>query len=440
MDKFLQQFKDNLENTPPPTFDNQDWEDMQQRLAAQQTPPTSNMGRYLAGLAAALLLCSLAFNWVIYDKFQQVSDKISNTEYRKDSMVYTKVIYQTDTIFRTHTIYINTSENSATPPNSNSSSNENAIVSVADGHASLYQSSFLGKDNRPFTSFSYQNPSLWSNGFQQNNATILSNSLWALNNQINQEVENQHLLPAETIKTPLPYLASLPLSPLEYATSPILPLTIQKITESQEKSLRQRLYPFLPKGIALGITTGAGTTLSNNHKGLYILNWGLIGKIKFSDALRLSGSASLATISYQTKTIGDSFGVPTIPFPGDDYELEGIQVNRKIWSADIGMEYSFFKQKKWQPFIGLGFGVSSLTKNEVIYEFEDEMADQYFSETKNYELGKNLQYTHFDMGIAYSMSKKWSAQLSGNYLYRLQKFNNQVPDHLGIKLNILYNF
>ena len=85
MDKFLHQFKDNLENQPAPEFDEQDWINMQQRLEhhyKDSIKPTN----YWAWVASVLFLMIVGSTSLILQKLNKANKQISRLESTIDTV------------------------------------------------------------------------------------------------------------------------------------------------------------------------------------------------------------------------------------------------------------------------------------------------------------------------------------------------------------------
>ncbi|MEO1711743.1 MAG: hypothetical protein AAFU60_00200, partial [Bacteroidota bacterium] len=98
MDKFLQQFKDNLENQPAPEYDQQDWADMQQRLELQQQEAAKTVN-YWPWAAAVLLLLTLGSNGLILKRLNAANYQIDFLQARVDTLIRSKVLVRTDTVY-----------------------------------------------------------------------------------------------------------------------------------------------------------------------------------------------------------------------------------------------------------------------------------------------------------------------------------------------------
>ena len=212
----------------------------------------------------------------------------------------------------------------------------------------------------------------------------------------------------------------------------------------KKKTIQVYIDLMRPNGMEIGLNYSQGTTFKDFHKHLDINQWGITAQIKFSQPFRLWLAGNYTDLDYETKEMGDKYGVPIIAAPSDNLEFEEANIHRDFWSVSMGLQYNFRPSKQWQPFIGAGYGFSNLTQNKIQYEFkEDRMGGNQslsINEQVIYDNGKNLPLAVFKGGLSYNLTKKWRLQLEGEYLYRIADFNNQMPNILSGRLGILYSF
>ena len=451
MDKFLQKFKDNLENQSTPEFNEQDWADMQRRLN-QQAAVKHKAINYWAWAAVILLLAIFGSNWLVMQELKKANDKISQLEANRDTIIQTNIIYRTDTIFQTmdgQLVYKhsrNTLANNNTP---------NQSIITASSLSSEKNKEAIISSNIPLNS-------------KKKNYPVLSRE------QVNMESVEIVAIPKEEISKSPHFTKTIVLPSnknlIEITTGltkqsyqlPILSkisqldkqlLTIKKhplpkwfeapiVSIHKKKTIQQYIYPMRPKGIEIGLNYSQGTTFKDFHKHLDINQWGITAQIKFSQPFRLWLAGNYTDLDYETKEMGDKYGVPIIAAPSDNLEFEEANIHRDFWSVSMGLQYNFRPSKQWQPFIGAGYGFSNLTQNKIQYELkEDRMGGNQslsINEQVIYDNGKNLPLAVFKGGLSYNLTKKWRLQLEGEYLYRIADFNNQMPNILSGRLGILY--
>lgn len=433
MDKFLQQLRDNLDNQPEPDYDHRDWEDMQQRL----NPPTENSRKRVAGILtmAALLLLLLGMNGLTYFQLQQSNGKVQVLEQKLDTLIQTRIIYQTDTIYRDRIIIENNPIAESKPVYSN---NQPTFIYQPSGAlTNLIQKGSLAsaQNNTPFFNQNNQEQTPFSNQI------LHSPFLDYQRDQLAQKSATEAAMIAEIRKRSIGKLALMDIPNLN-APDPKLPALTLPILEEEDakKTARQLLYQLRPKGLEMGIEGGT-IVLSDAESGSGGLrDIGLTANIKFSDNLQLWFSGLHRTFDYKSEEMGADYGIPVIPFPGDDFKFEGASVTRNGWQADVGMQYTFNAQKKWRPFLGAGFSLISLSKNEINYKFENEITDEYFRDNLTFSTPTTQNFFLLKGGLRYQFAKKWSANLAATYYHSIENTTNQVPNNFGLRAGVFYAF
>ncbi len=456
MDEFLRQFKNNLENQPAPEFDGEDWADMQQRLEQQQN--FSKPVNYWAWATAVLLFMFLGSNGLILQKLTQANQKISYLESSIDTLVQTQVIFRTDTIYQFVDGQNIAKYSSAAPlkKESNSTRAKNIMEPKRTFPAPATFGQLSLSPRSPFTNFAPSNSRLIP--FAEN---ILVGYI-GLQNTLSRSIITSSLSPqnlanktaAALQKTEIHQATYSFLNPIPVSTPSFistingrpLPSSVQRIplaSIKQKKSIRQVLYPMRPKGIELGISYGLGMSLAEHHRDQKIRQWELIARVKFSQSIRLWIAGHFQSLDYESTQMGAQYGVPELAAPKDDFEFDEANIEQRMISISTGLQYHFRASKKWQPFIGLGYGLSTLTHNSMRYRFEEAGMPNFNTRelvTVVYENANNLPFALFKSGIDYQLNNRFSFQLSGEYLYRVNDHNNQIPNILTGKLGASFSF
>lgn len=482
MDKFLQQFKDNLENRPSPPYDDTDWEDMQSRL--NQTSPNSNLNfsKYWMAIASVVIIGLVISNLFFYINLQKANEKIiklettatapisnlSRSTEKNDSKIVQNQEQSTSNNNKTNTGNIN-------QPTDNISNNQKSIESLISNNNTYSNNNVKTEANKSSTS-AYQNQkkniesssTARINNVFTKNKNINSKSAELLNSNnsnvetFNQEISSEKIQEgneATSFTKEIENRDFIKLSPLPSillkdsvyldSYSPYSTISLNTFYQLNKKNKRKRQQPFLhlrPKGLEVGAFIHLGKPFVSRSRDAFGLGGGILANIKFSNALRLNLSLNMDGLNYEAQQMGEKFGVPELDSPNDDYEFDEAKVERNIWSGSIGLTYQFRHQRKVRPLLGIGFGMSSFTKNEVVYEFDEINGQQghgnnnsIFS-SQNFKKGDNLPFVLFQSGIAYQFRKNWILEVTGNYTYRINDFNNQLPNLFNLQTGILYSF
>jgi len=431
MDKFLQQFKDNLENQPAPEFDEQDWADMQQHLDQHDKDSTKPIN-YWAWTTVTLLLMIVGSNSLVLGKLSIANQQINHLESIIDTLVQTKIILRTDTIYQfvggqfmvksdSDVLSKNELITTSTKGNSNILSKRTFTNLLTFNPSNRYSILPYAKDVQRvslLTPFS-ENTLFKPIGLAKISPTNVTNTA-----EIITSYWQQRTLAYKTAETPQkkdePNGAYTLLDPIEVntlsflkASNRTLPSSFETPTVSikRKKSIRQVLYPMRPKGIEVGISYGMGMSLAEHHNRQNIKQWEINPQIKFSPAIRLWIAVNYQSLSYESTKMGTQYGVPELIPPMDNFEFDEARFDQHILSFSTGLQYHFQATKKWQPFIGMGFGFSTVTRNSINYRFEEPgMPNPNTVEFKTviYENASNLPFGLLKTGVKIPSSYKKS--------------------------------
>lgn len=455
MDKFLQGFKDNLERQTAPEFDEQDWVDMEQRLELHHQ--TYTKPNYWVWAAVALLLLMVGSNSLIFRKLSQANEQINHLEASIDSLTQTRIIVRTDTIYqivedqtinkfsshvarREESIVSNNNHISqkgifANPFTFNSLKEIPKLTFIQDIQKGHLVSPF---SENIFESIPLQKtlPTSITNGFENRSSFGQQKMLANEVSDAAQKVEGQTATYAllSPIEQPKPSFLK--------TTTPPLPERSFAIVK-QKKSIGQILYPMRPKGIEIGLAYGLGMSLKNHHKDQKMQQWAITTQIKFSEAFRWWIAGDYWSLDYESKRMGAQYGVPELAPPSDNFEFDETNIDQGILSISAGLQYHFRALNKWQPFIGIGYGWSTMTRNRMEYRFTETGVTNFdASEQKAvvYEKARNLPFGILKGGILYQWNDRFSFQLEGAYLHRVEDFNNQLPNILMGNVGTSFSF
>lgn len=457
MDNFFQQFKDNLENQPAPKFDRQDWADMRQRLE-QHHNDSSKPINYWTWASVALLLIMIGSNSLILEKLGKANEQINHLESAIDTLIQTKIIFRTDTIYQFVNSQTLTNYSSDMPQNNEIITKKNIpqkrnFANLSTSHHSFLSPFIFYNDVQPTHSTSPfpENYSFESIGLQKAPTKLFTNfpknifSFWQqktlANNTTDAPEKKEELTANDSLLSPIEVKSFSSLNSAN-ASLPVL-YKLSTTSVKQKKSFLQILYPMCPKGIEVGLSYGLGMSLAEHHRRQDMQQWEIATQIKFSQPIRLWLAGNYNSLSYESIKMGEQYGVPELAPPSDDFEFDEAHVQQRIMSFLVGLQYDFRASKKWQPFIGIGYGFSNITNNSIRYRFEvfgTPNPSTVGFETVTYDNANNLPFGLVKSGIEYQLNDKLSFQLEGRYLHRIKNHNNQLPNILTVKLGTSFSF
>ena len=189
----------------------------------------------------------------------------------------------------------------------------------------------------------------------------------------------------------------------------------------KQKRLAQQLYKMRPKGLSIGLN--GGWTIPVNE-GLYNesgYRYGLDAYIHFSPKFRMWGAVDYLKIKFESDRMDESIGIPVI-VPPDNFQFEVADVPQPSVQYSVGLQYILNAEKKWNPYIGVGYAAVSMLPYEIVYEFENEVTQvewAFEEKINNYTLIDN--FVLFQLGLEHCINDKWSWHLKSAYRTNLNK-------------------
>lgn len=421
MDEFYKKLKNNLEQRPEPVFEERVWQRMENSLEQEGDKPFPLAWWAIA--AATLLLLGTNFYWWKYSQAIYTNGETSTIMI--DTIYQTKVVYQIDTIYKERVI--------------------REIIEVNTFTNEAYAST-----NRSLSNFNKED---WQGVFQQPIATsILKPSV--IDNKdlsIGQQLANWKTLKTtrtigeewtNTVKEPLAELTKKDLLPLKsLITKDLVPVKIEAASHKNSRTIGTYLYAMRPKGLVIGINSGWAKLLDENINYQIGYNYGMAIDVLFSDHWGLWTGINFYRNNFETQVMDVSIGVPPIELPTDNLVFEKAKVPQAIWEYSAGLQYNWWRDRKWQPFLGAGYGVLNLRPYEIVYEFEDESTNSEVEVERSFDESDLLKdFLLFRAGMSYVLSEHWSVLLRGNYRTQINGEVVKYPNSWSVQGGINYKF
>ncbi len=293
MEDFFKQFRDNLEGRPEPEFEERDWQDMQARLEGDGLKRPAGFAWWWMAVPFMFLLT--ASNAFFFWQWRKADKQVSSLELRHDTVFHTRVVYTTDTIYRTRVIR----ERVVEYPIAYTQRRSNVLE-----NASGLRNLGIGKDLKSGENYA---DSLNQNSGNGNVTQILPKGEQAKEDQpIEQNTSPLPLKGIHSVKFPQRTLD------LAYCQASIP-------AQKRKKSLADHLYTVRPKGCQLGASGGLAYPfeVGVDFKSGYSV--GVHGALEFSQSLRLWADAAYFKTLFLTDRMGYDIGVPPEAPPSNDY-------------------------------------------------------------------------------------------------------------------------
>lgn len=427
MEDTYQQFRDNWERQPEPVFEERDWNALEKKLD-QENKKGRGVGLW-PWIATALLLLLLGGYIFSLMELRRANQTISSFQLQKDTVLQTRIIHKTDTVFQSVII------------------EKPSTKYIVSRFASNYPA--LG-DQNTFELFN-ASLSLFSNPDQKAVGAILNLPTYSL---LSFSTPIEYRYPFE--KTPddqdrsedvLTATNLKPLKPLEPALFPnLLPrpkLTAKPVERKQKKNIGTYLYAVRPKGFQLGVSSGwmfpfnEVESVEQQTK----FSSALQGAIEFSSAFSMHLEIAYARSKYETDRMDESIGVPIIEPPLDDLSFIKAETSLSYLQYSLGARYLLTTKGKFKPFIEANYTTIHPLFFDVAYDFKNEAIGTEWSFDQFLRGGNRLSnFFLLRTGFEYRLTEHWNWRLRASYRDRWQEKNIRIPKMLGIDGGLFYRF
>jgi Outer membrane protein beta-barrel domain len=444
MEDLFKQFRDNLENRPEPKLEERDWQDMQARLKLNaRTRPTAFAWWWMVVPFMLLMTGSNAF---FFWQWKNAEQQVTSLRLRHDTVFHTRVVYTTDTVYRTRVIRERVVEyqNTYRPGRSNILAGAGEL-SVSENKKGLIDKQ-ISKGEDLSTGQKVKIDLLHSkvqNVETSNNAAGIQSQHRGNNDLTTISTKGELAKGKQPIQQ---YIKPLPIAGINEVKYPkkVLNLAYHGIAnppKKYKKSFADHLYMARPKGYQVGLSSGLAHPYARgvDFKSGYSI--GGHGVVEFSPSLRLCADAAYFETLFLTDRMGDDIGVPMVAPPSDEYLFLQAEVPQPFFQYSLGMQYLFRSKHRIKPFVGLGLGAISLLPYDVIYEFKNTtLGVEWNLDQTIHRQGLITNFLVLPVGLEYGISRHWNAQVQATYRYNWKETGVRSPDMFGIQGVLNYRF
>jgi len=336
MDDFLKNIKDNLDNRPEPSFDENGWKGMQSRMAAKKNP---NRGMIAWWWLPAAMLPLLLFNFWYWKTNSPVVQNRSIIQIERDTIYKTSVVYQTDTIYKTRVEnqQVEVPIETVIARNPTESEIENWLMNALSNNLTEANSSNQASDI---------------------NSTFLKHLFNILSEKFDGAIVTNENESSDSQEYDFNEIEKLnDLSPQFLALSDYIPeSSIVNSDFVKKKSAEQKWFEtkemMRPKGLRLGVNGSIVLPPESDLKNSIGYSGGISAMIDFNDNFRMIGDFSYNQLAINTTMPNIAFGIPDAPTAPDDFIFEDAIADQQSIEFSVGFQYLFNKRKLFKPFIG----------------------------------------------------------------------------------------
>ncbi len=404
MEDFFKQFRKQLEKRAEPSFEERDWQALQQRLT--RFYPHSSAGFAWGWLAVPLLLLLLGSNTWWYYASKMSRQPAAEKKSQPDTIFQTKVIYQTDTIYVTR------------------------VVSMPDRHhASLV--SAVSPLNRSQHRFSLSEPYValsWRRSLKDRLQPIREE------NPVGSALEEGE----ETGMPPLHKVNISWLAPLTLRLPPLPETPEEVIFPRRKKAFRLQLSGLRPHSFQVGLTGGWVHVSRQDLPASQSSLAGIQAAVGFSSHFRLWAETSYMNTGFETSQLNEAIDIPLVEPPSHDFTFLKAEVPQPMLQYSAGLHYYFNAQGRLKPFAGAGYGLLQPLPYEVIYEFSNLHSDlEWLYEQEGEQRSIQPGFLLLQAGFSYSLSQHWHWQLQATHRTKWLKTSDQL---IGIQSGLHFRF
>lgn len=423
MDDFFKRIKQNLEDSPPPSFVEEDWRKLERQLAESDsdTAPFVATRWHWVGVMGMLGLLLIA-GTMLYDKQQQVyalEQKLAQF-IQRDTVYLAEKVIQYDTIYITkykstaaslmpRLLTVQTSTTSSLPIQQD--------IKFIDQEKGLRPSSQTVKAD-----------------IALNDSTTASKPL-KIGSQIfvKESSNNIDILSAPSL---IDGLTIQPLGIKEH--SPIFPVIV---VEGRTAKGRPRFNFLRPTSYYLNVNGGVGVSIGNKIHTQLGDNFGLDLHMSLGQNIGIWGGVRYLRSRYELEEPLSETELPVIAPPSPGYMLVNVDVARSTLSYAFGFRYSLPLQKKWRAQLDLGITSAYQFPFEAQFEYRNELDDKEWLlpvEVDRYERVPGILTGR--LGASYSLGKRLQSSILMTYLQGQGVSNLQWRDQIILETGLNYFF
>lgn len=421
-----------------PDLSEEDWARLSPLLVAEQKRQWRAFPLWWLGVLSALLMCSNLAWWALWEKSEQRSKSLQQEwqQYRKEAVIkqdtsWSKVVvYQYDTIYRT---VVHRSLSDLQAPAKTGSPLYESPISKTSNADSLVGAQAL----QPVAI----NTSRLSPDYGQSSATSHPTSP-AYEAELGfayvaEEEPNQPRY--SVVSTPLPFRTpylKIPARPIQIPQAELVFVPLQ-----HAKTPRQPLL--IPRNYRLGAGAGMFFPAEAAFSESFGFSSGLSAEIAFSDHLALVLDGAYSSLSFKSNAYNESWGLPPISTPGDDYRFNYLETEDELkssWQIGAGFRYWWQPNKKLSPYLGLGYSAQWHPEYELKLEFTHKVTNEEKESTLEAPAINGISYFDFNAGLRYRFLRKLYLQTGGFYQLKIDQAQPGIPGYWGIKTAVLYAF
>ncbi len=196
------------------------------------------------------------------------------------------------------------------------------------------------------------------------------------------------------------------------------------------------------KAIRLGIGTGYMLALENGVINSMGITTGIKASLALNTSFRWLIECNYLDYHYHVNIMDEKLGVPRFRLISDDFDFHEAKVLQKGFEVGTAFQYFLSLDKKWSPFVSLGYQFMKLNAYETIYKFDeiDNMEDVLVTWRRPIYDTNNQHTIALSAGLDFPITKRIDWQIETYYQYKIETEHLVSPNKIGVKTSFLYQF
>lgn len=200
----------------------------------------------------------------------------------------------------------------------------------------------------------------------------------------------------------------------------------------------------VPRDIRVGLGGGLVMPAAKNLALASGFSTRLSGEIAFSESLAFNLDGEFIGVKFKGTADTEDLGLPGLNPPGDDYIVKYFEPHdqlQPILQLNAGMRYWFHAEKKWSPYLGVGYAAQWYLPFELEVEYINPGTGMEMShEIDVPSVATPVSMLDINGGLRLRLSEHWLWQSGGTFQYKINNQQRGIPRFFGLKSVLLFDF
>jgi hypothetical protein len=215
------------------------------------------------------------------------------------------------------------------------------------------------------------------------------------------------------------------------------PVSINK----RHKTLRHYLYNLRPTGFSVGAAGGLAYPFKPDALSQFGWSAGIAGAMDFAKGWRLWSGVSQVRTNLLAKSMDLGIGAPPVDPPADGFIFKEADVQQGSWQFSLGFDRRFPGRRRLEPFVGLGWAVVNTLASEVSYDFIRQSDGVEWTIDRMFSSGPlRSDFGIVRTGLTFDFSRKWQMEFMASQRFHFEKSAERMPSVSVLQLGLWRTF